>query len=1008
MPEMCEGKTLLELELAKYRFLVENLPYGFAYHQVVTGADGSPVDFIFLEVNPAFTEMTGLTRHRVLGKKISAVFPEFKGSSFDWRGTYGRVATTGEAVRFQHYSQMLGRWYEIKVYRDRPSFLVTFFHDITEVKREMASLETLVHLAEKYLQSPLGEPDYQSLAEDLLGLAGAKFAGFNIYTEDGKKSITRAFAGFKAQVRLAERILGFEFVGREWEANPQGLRCIEGGKLVRFDSLAEAMFGAIPGQVAKFLQRVFGIDHVYVLGINHRGRAVGDFIFFMGQGTKLQNPRMVELYAKQVGFLLSRSRAEAMLQQREQQLQAVLKGQSELLCRYLPDGTITFVNEAFLNFWGQTEEELSGRSLFTLLPPEDAQALRAHLASLTPALPTGSFELQVVTPAGDTRWLQWTDRAFFGAEGATVEYQSVGRDVTELKKTEAALRFQLACEKMVAEISAALVSLPAARVDEGIDLALQLLGNFFNLDRSYIFQYSSDGKSMSNTHEWCKEGIAPQREILQELPVDLFPWWMAKLSRAENIVIPSVAALPAAAAAEKALLQAQSIRSVLVVPMRYAGMTLGFLGFDAVEAEKDWEERHVAILRTIAEILAGILAGKKWEEELELKGLELEELYRQLEGEIHKARQIHERTLPHTLPELKGLTLVGHYQPARRLGGDFYNVIKTGEKLVLYLSDVSGHGLEGTILSTFIKEAIDSYLSLKGEEVCPEKILRHLYRQYCQEDYPDDYFICIFLAVLDLTEMELLYTGAGFQVPPLVRLGSGEKTCLLSEGPPISRVIPEELMDFSVKRLALTPGTTVLFTTDGLMEQEADGQDYGSRLETIFYQYGYLPPRLLVRLINEDFRSFNGGSSQGDDDITIGLLQRDPEEKRECRLELRSDLGELHRIYFELAPLLDNVARGEEFFFCLHELAANAIEHGNRFDAEKTVTLEIGVTESCLYALVKDQGDGFAWRKTSARSLDLEGHQERGRGLAMTRLWGDLLLYNEKGNRAMFALSLFP
>ncbi len=67
---------------------------GFAYHKIVVDKAGKPIDYIFLEVNHAFEEMTGLKRERIIGKKVTEVLPGIKMDSADWVGVYGRVALT--------------------------------------------------------------------------------------------------------------------------------------------------------------------------------------------------------------------------------------------------------------------------------------------------------------------------------------------------------------------------------------------------------------------------------------------------------------------------------------------------------------------------------------------------------------------------------------------------------------------------------------------------------------------------------------------------------------------------------------------------------------------------------------------------------------------------------------------------------------------------------------------------------------------------------------------------
>ncbi len=122
-------------EAEKYRLLLENLPDAFAYHQVVADKEGAPADYIFLEVNAAFEEMTGLKRDKVIGKKVSEVLPGIDKSEFDWIGIYGKVAQSGISARFENYSEPQGRWYDVSAYSDEPGYFAVTFHDITVRKQ---------------------------------------------------------------------------------------------------------------------------------------------------------------------------------------------------------------------------------------------------------------------------------------------------------------------------------------------------------------------------------------------------------------------------------------------------------------------------------------------------------------------------------------------------------------------------------------------------------------------------------------------------------------------------------------------------------------------------------------------------------------------------------------------------------------------------------------------------------------------------------------------------------
>lgn len=134
-----------------------------------------------------------------------------------------------------------------------------------------------------------------------------------------------------------------------------------------------------------------------------------------------------------------RKKVEEALRRSEEECRAVVESQTELICRWLPDGTITFANDAYCRNVGIPCEDLLGRRYVPTVPPDDLARIRQNQASLTPDHPAVTVEHRVVLPEGGVRWQQWTDTAFFDEEGSVVEYQSVGRDITEARMAREAL-----------------------------------------------------------------------------------------------------------------------------------------------------------------------------------------------------------------------------------------------------------------------------------------------------------------------------------------------------------------------------------------------------------------------------------------------------------------------------------------------------------------------------------------------------------------------------------------
>jgi signal transduction histidine kinase len=183
------------------------------------------------------------------------------------------------------------------------------------------------------------------------------------------------------------------------------------------------------------------------------------------------------------------------------------------------------------------------------------------------------------------------------------------------ERMQSALSRRIEFERLISDLSTRFIDLGEQLVDDNIHHALKSIGEFAQVDRAYIFLFSPDGTTMSNTHEWCAEGITPEIEGLQRLPVEDFPWWCARIKQRQAIHIPRVEDMGQEAIAEKNILMAQDIRSVVVVPLFYARKVEGYLGFDAVRSEKEWSHEDIALLTIVGEMFMNALQRHKAEEE---------------------------------------------------------------------------------------------------------------------------------------------------------------------------------------------------------------------------------------------------------------------------------------------------------------------------------------------------------------------------------------------------------
>lgn len=142
--------------------------------------------------------------------------------------------------------------------------------------------------------------------------------------------------------------------------------------------------------------------------------------------------------------ITDRKQTELALRQSEARYRAIVEDQTELLCRFRSDYTLTFVNSAYCRYYNQPSKELLNRSFLPLIPADEQVFVLASLATLSPAQPVVSYEHQISLPTGERRWHAWTVRVIFDRQAQITEYQAAGRDITAQKLAEAKLKASLA------------------------------------------------------------------------------------------------------------------------------------------------------------------------------------------------------------------------------------------------------------------------------------------------------------------------------------------------------------------------------------------------------------------------------------------------------------------------------------------------------------------------------------------------------------------------------------
>jgi len=228
----------------------------------------------------------------------------------------------------------------------------------------------------------------------------------------------------------------------------------------------------------------------------------------------------------------------------------------------------------------------------------------------------------------------FADQAAIAVENARL-YEAAQGELAERKQVEEALRYRIELEKLVSNISTNFINLPSNEIDSAIVKSLRAIGSFVGADRSYVFQLSEDRATVTNTHEWCAEGVEPQISKLQKVPASLIPWSLRKLGQFEAVHVSRVDDLSTEAGADKSLFQAQGIISLVLVPLVYSNSLVGFMGLDSVRAERAWADEDTALLQTAGEVFINALERKRADEALSRHATELQARNEELDAFAH-------------------------------------------------------------------------------------------------------------------------------------------------------------------------------------------------------------------------------------------------------------------------------------------------------------------------------------------------------------------------------------
>ena len=287
--------------------------------------------------------------------------------------------------------------------------------------------------------------------------------------------------------------------------------------------------------------------------------------------------------------------------------------------------------------------------------------------------------------------------------------------------------------------------------------------------------------------------------------------------------------------------------------------------FGVAPTGKEWATPLIVINR-----VSGGKIAEEWSADIVTPFLEeIEQQARErerVEQDLRVARRIQQASLPEEVPEVQGWQINPHYQPAREVGGDFYDFLGLEDgRLGLVVGDATGHGVPAAlVMSTTCGMLRAVALSVDS----PGEVLARV-NEALSARIPPSVFVTCFYAILDPKSGRLRYANAGHDLPYVRRGGDAEE--LMARGMPLGLMAG---MSYEEKEIVLDAGEAALFYSDGLVEaHNPEGEMFGfPRLQALVAEHAEGEP--LVEYLMEKLYCFAGDGWEQEDDITLVTLQR--------------------------------------------------------------------------------------------------------------------------------------
>jgi serine phosphatase RsbU (regulator of sigma subunit)/anti-sigma regulatory factor (Ser/Thr protein kinase) len=433
----------------------------------------------------------------------------------------------------------------------------------------------------------------------------------------------------------------------------------------------------------------------------------------------------------------------------------------------------------------------------------------------------------------------------------------------------------------------------------------------------------------------------------------------------------------------------------VVVPLISQGELIGLLNLGPRRSEQEYSTDDRRLLNTLAAQAAPALRVAQLARQQQAEARERERIAQ----EMRVARVIQQTLLPKEIPVLPGWQMAAHWQPARAVSGDFYDFINFPDgRMGIIVADVTDKGVPAALVMATTR----SILRTAAEHaVLPGKVLEQANNTLCPDIPPNMFVTCLYM-LMDPNTGHLWYANAGHNLP-YQRTSQGVVE-LRARGMPLG-LMPD--MPYEEKEADMAEGDQIVLYSDGLIEaHNPQGEMFGfPRLRELLGQDTCVED-LIVCMLNE-LGSFTGPEWEQEDDVTFVSVAREARKEPAVRGE-NSSVGEkmlltefeiasqpgnerqaMQRVGDAVADLGMPATQVERLKTAVAEATMNAMEHGNRYQPDLPVDIEVWRSAEDVHVYIRDHGGSQILPVKEDPDLDAKLA-----GLQSPRGWGLFLIKN--------------